>query len=345
MTRFLALRNFLDYGLKPYLAGGSDNKPLGTQISEMRALWRAYDYLPYQYFRTGLYQREALGAIEDFVPLRIIYDYAATLNPTAAQRPVWDKRLFRKRLEAAGLPVVHELLVIDAEGTIHDGADDEIDAAAALMRLREYGRDVFVKPVDGTLGRGAFLQPVGDLDAGFFGRHRNVLVQPRIEQHPLLAALYPHAVNTVRIDTLLTEEGFVHNAAVLRIGMGGAVVDNGAAGGLIVGLDLETGRLRPRARQQPKFGTQWHAHHPDTGVALGTLTVPHWDLLRATVVRAAEAMRPLGSLGWDVAITTEGVVLIETNARWGVNIMQIGWGGLGRTEIGRRALAYRMGAV
>ena len=344
MTRFLALTNFIQYGLQPYLRIG-DKKPINIQIQEMWRLYGTYRYFPYQYLRTGLYTREASEPVEDFVPPRIIYDYAATLNPQAAQLVVRDKRLFRERLEAAGLPVVRELVVVDDRGTIRDGAGRELDAAAALALLREHGRDVFVKPVDGTLGRGTFVQPVGDLDAGFFARHRNVLVQPRIEQHPALAALYPHAVNTVRIDTLLTEEGFVHNAAVLKLGVGGAVVDNGAAGGMIVGLDLETGRLRPRARQQPKFGAQWHAYHPDTGVSLGGLTVPHWDLVRATVIRAAEVLRPLGSLGWDVAITTEGVVLIEANHRWGVNIMQIGWGGLGRTEIGRRALAYRIGAV
>jgi hypothetical protein len=167
-----------------------------------------------------------------------------------------------------------------------------------------------------------------------------VLVQPLIVQHPVLRALYPKAVNTVRIDTLLTERGWVHDAAVLRVGMGGAVVDNGSAGGMIVGLDLETGCLRPTARQQPKFSADWYGRHPDTGMVLGRITVPHWDLVRAVVVRAAEALRPLGSLGWDVAVTEEGVVLIEANARWDVNVMQIGWGGLARTEIGRRAVAH-----
>ena len=49
---------------------------------------------------------------------------------------------------------------------------------------------------------------------------------------------------------------------------------------------------------------------------------------------------PSGSLGWDIVITPQGPLVLEANANWGADIMQMGWGGLGKTEIGRRAHAH-----
>ena len=80
--------------------------------------------------------------------------------------------------------------------------------------------------------------------------------------------------------------------------------------------------------------------HPDTGAVFAEVTVPFWDEVRDITARAAPAL-PLGSLGWDVALTPEGPVLIEANYSWGIDTMQMGWGGLGMTEIGRRALEHR----
>lgn len=198
---------------------------------------------------------------------------------------------------------------------------------------------MFMKPVDGAWGIGA--RRVGmDEDMGKLVRtSRNQIIQPLIVQHEMMRSMNATSVNTVRIDTLLDEGRWVSSAAVLRIGVNGSVVDNSESSGLIVGVDLDTGRLFGAARQRAKFGPKSYASHPDSGFVFKDRILPHWELLRDTVVRAAEAFRPLGSLGWDVAITHDGVVIIEANCHWGVNIMQTGWGGLGRTPVGRRARA------
>jgi hypothetical protein len=335
------LTDFVKSEVRPYLAN-PNKKPIGDQFREFVALFRAYGVPPYQYFKTGLYDRVFAGNTAEYLPPTVIYGYLSNVNPPKSRPYAKDKLLFRRTLEEAGLPVVRELFRITPEGAILDPDDRPLAPEAARAAILAQAGDVFVKPIDGTWGRGAFVPGPGDLDA-LLGQARNVLVQPRIVQHPVLSALYPHSVNTVRIDTLKTDRGWIHDAAVLRVGVGGAVVDNGSAGGILAGIDLETGRLYPRARQRPKFNAAWYERHPDTGVAFGGITVPHWDLVRETVVRAAEAMLPHGltSVGWDVAVLPEGVVLIEANHNWDVTVMQIGWGGLAGTEIGRRALRHR----
>jgi hypothetical protein len=250
-----------------------------------------------------------------------------------------NKVLLRRVLEQAELPVVKELFSIERDGVISDYAGRQIDAGEARAILARHGDAVFVKTLRGTWGTGAYVLARNAIPADFPAGLKDIIVQPVIGQHRVLNAVYPNSVNTVRIDTLRTETSIVSNGAVLRMGAGGAVVDNGSAGGLIAGLDLETGRLRGVARRKPEYGDDWCERHPDTGARFAEVTVPFWRELRAVVARAAGHL-PFGSLAWDVAVTADGPLIVEANSYWDVNLMQIGWGALGSTELGRRVRRY-----
>lgn len=64
-------------------------------------------------------------------------------------------------------------------------------------------------------------------------------------------------------------------------------------------------------------------HHPDSDLALQGHQLPHWPDAIALVTRAHRTAFPrFVSLGWDVALTPDGPVLIEANAGWGAEIMQ-----------------------
>lgn len=328
------LREFHVEEIRPYLAA-RDRKPLVTQFREIAALYRRYRYPPYQYLRAGLYLQTAPDSIETFMPSKLLFSLRENLNPAEARMLAKDKLLFRQRMEAAGMPILREVLSVDPAGVIHDAEGNVLDQGAAIRMLEE--EEFFAKPVAGRFGAGTRLIRPGDDVAEFLDSARGMIVQPRLRQHSRLQALYPHAVNTVRIDTLHVDDGWISNAALLKLGWGGGVVDNASHGGLAVGIDLESGRLQPVGRQKPKFSTRTYDRHPDTGVAFRDVVLPHWDLLRETVAKAAEAMLPLRSIGWDVAITEDGIVLLEANDSWGIYIFQSGWGGLGETVLGRMA--------
>ena len=338
MPSYRAAKALFKDEIRPYLRSRSKKSYL-VQLKELIGLYRAYRYAPYQYMKTGLYSKFADLPVETYIPPRLIYGYGNAVNRSKDVKLAKDKAAFGRALLQKSIPVAAELFHVDRDGAVFDATSARIDAAQAQTILERHDADVFVKPIDGTWGRGAFILSAEAARAELPGPHRNVIVQPVLRQHPILRALYPHAINTVRIDTLRTEDGVLNNAAVLRIGLGGAVVDNGSAGGLIAGIDLKTGQVRPRARQVPKFGDEWYARHPDTGVAFGEVTIPFWDDILRLVREASDAL-PLGSAGWDVAVTPEGPVLIEVNHQWDVSVMQIGWGGLGPTELGRRAVAH-----
>ncbi len=234
----------LDTIIRPYLRSRS-RKPYTTQVREMAALYRAYRYVPYHYFKHDLYSRAAPENLLDHIPPRILYAYIRSLNPDEGVRIVRNKITFRQVLSAHGLPVVTEVFHIDRQGRIFDAVGASIEAAEARALALAQDGDLFVKPIDGTHGAGAFRLAPADMAGDFPAGWQNILVQPALRQHHVLAAIYPHALNTVRIDTLRTETGVIHNAAILRMGSGGAVVDNGSAGGMFTGIDLETGGSIP----------------------------------------------------------------------------------------------------
>jgi hypothetical protein len=316
-------------------------KPLRRQVAEMWTLWREYRVIPYQYITLGLYSERIDGScVADYMPPRLIYRLQGVLNggsSKATQVGSRNKLGFRIWMEARGLPVVRELVSIDREGAIQDAEGRVLTAAEAAGLLRAQPGRLFIKPIDGKEGDEARPLEPAEADAAFLGRQRNVLIQPRIRQHPEIDAIYAGAINTVRIDTLLTEAGCQSNAAMLRLGVGGSSIDNASAGGLAVGIDLETGALFPRAWSRASFGLREFTAHPDTGTVFAGRKIPFWPEVRALTVRGAEAMRPLGSLGWDVVITPEGPVLLEVNFSGGGNAMQTACGGLGRTPVGRLA--------
>ena len=59
--------------------------------------------------------------------------------------------------------------------------------------------------------------------------------------------------------------------------------------------------------------------HPKTGHSLVNFRVPYWQAARDMVIDAARKFAPIKTIGWDVAITPDGPVIIEGNTSWGID--------------------------
>lgn len=93
-----------------------------------------------------------------------------------------------------------------------------------------------------------------------------------------------------------------------------AVVNTGAKGAVIYPVELETGRLSAGA-VRGKFETI--AVQPTSGKMAAGFELPCWnetlDLCRTA---HAEVFPTFPTVGWDVAITSDGPVLVEMNIQW-----------------------------
>ncbi len=199
----------------------------------------------------------------------------------------------------------------------------DADAFAAFIARRE---KIIVKPEAGLCGKG-----VEKLDTAFPGGARalydtlkaagQTLVEEVLEQHREVSALYPGAINTVRMVTMTDDAGAPHLLySAMRLGSGGAVVDNFNSGGMVIPVDPETGKLKGVAVN--KAGNTF-ANHPDTGLLFDGYPLPFWPECQALAFRAAVKIPTVRLVGWDLAITPGGPVLVEGNHYPGHDIYQL----------------------
>lgn len=333
-----------------------DRKPLMTQAADMLHLWRLYRYIPYQYVKHGLFRRAFGAEIARYLPPELLHRTREAANAGGDRNLIQDKLAFEERLALAGIPSARTLyrlkdrLIFDRGGcpaTFREFVSgiENLDlprgiivkprgggSGSAIFRMRvENGRLVH----QGTaLGEKELFHLVFMTNNGFFWD--DFLVQETIVQHADMERFNPTSVNTVRIDTLIGDDGQVRfNAAAIKIGSPGAITDNVANGGVMAGIDLETGRLNRSAKTDAKYGGGYFDLCERYSVSPDTLQIPFWDEVLRVVTKAAEVLLPFRSLGWDIAISRNGPVIIETNYDYGVDVLQEHAGGYLDRPLGR----------
>lgn len=188
------------------------------------------------------------------------------------------------------------------------------------------GLEVIIsKPTAEACGRGVEKLSISDFGSAeeLFEYLKSIgsgLCEECVVQHKDVSALYPLSVNTYRIVTVLTE-GTPHIVyAFIRIGNGGRYVDNINAGGMAAPVDIETGII-----QYPAFDkdSKYYETHPYTNCPIKGWQLPFWQEAVDTVLKAATVIPQVGYVGWDVAATENGPVLIEGNPFPGHDILQM----------------------
>ena len=142
---------------------------------------------------------------------------------------------------------------------------------------------------------------------------RSAVAEELIVQAPEMACFHPQSVNTVRFASFYDHDTFTRVMCVFRMGMDGNVVDNGGAGGICASVDPLTGVcVGPGTREN---GERYQAH-PNTGEQIVGFRIPHWEELIAIVEELVKVIPEQKYVGWDMALTEAGWMLVEANA-WG----------------------------
>ncbi|MFA0814819.1 MAG: sugar-transfer associated ATP-grasp domain-containing protein [Anaerofustis sp.] len=186
--------------------------------------------------------------------------------------------------------------------------------------------DFMIKPLAGSCGRGVMKLTVSDFSDvraiyDYILQDQSVLAEERVIQHEAMARIYPGAINTIRIVSLYNQEcDHVYFPFIaVRIGNGG-VVDNINSGGMTSIVDPKTGVIRFPASDKNfvRYET-----HPITGTVFQGFQIPMWEQCLELVSRAVRVLPQVGYVGWDVAVSTDGPILLEANDYPGHDIYQM----------------------
>ncbi|HHQ4773525.1 TPA: alpha-L-glutamate ligase-like protein [Aeromonas veronii] len=255
------------------------------------------------------------------------HSYISRYNPRSLY-PLVDDKLQTKRIALDAGVTVPELI-----GTIRAQHD--------VGRITELVKDwpgFCIKPARGSGGKG-ILVILRQEEGLFYKPNGNASNGQDLERHVsnILAGLYslggkPDVAlveGLINFDDVFDGYSFegVPDArviifkgfpvmAMMRLSTsasdGKANLHQGAVG---VGLCLRTGR----ALRAVQFGNPLR-HHPDTGLDLYELKVPHWDTL-LTLAASCYEMSGLGYIGTDMVLDKfRGPMLLELNARPGLAI-------------------------
>jgi hypothetical protein len=239
------------------------------------------------------------------------------------------------------------------------------------LMVRNNLNSVVLKPRYGAYGAGIHfisrdqlrnLKGTQPWDAGEY------VIEERIKQHSEMDKINHHSVNSIRIITFLCLDGSVELlGAMLRTSSSVLPVDNFTLGGMVIGIDIKTGKLKrdgfvknflnfksngidapsslksikDRIDTMKKMNLvkpgRIFESHPITKTEFNNFQIPYWDETLEMILKAQKVFHHIKSIGWDIAIRSEGPVIIEGNHLWGTAGIQAANGGL-LTEKNRKLL-------
>jgi hypothetical protein len=300
------------------------------------AIWAAmrHNILPGEYYAYALWQPERRINIDNYLYSHEAARVFKLLNRPMQIDPIGDKLAFYEMCKAHALPSPTILAAFAPTGKLlefESGQPPELD--------------LFVKPRVGLAGHGAerfrwregafesecgrrMKRPhlVDHLTARARNEKRTLLVQPNLSNHPNLRVETNRALATARLVTghstggdVVAIFGFIYFAQSNRIT---------AQHGRVALIDVASGRLLVPSPTQNGLGAKSSnakAHNGSDNACMDqypALTLPDWHVALQHVKDAHRLCSHITFVGWDIAFTSDGPVLLEGNANWSADEYQ-----------------------
>jgi hypothetical protein len=241
-----------------------------------------------------------------------------------------DKLAFHGCCRAYGLPTP-PILVHAQGGTL---------AWLEARQERDLDRDLFIKPRQWRGARKAMwlrrvapytwqtksgeVWPLEDL-LDYLRREskaRDLLVQPMLENDASIADMADQSLIAIRVITCLDASGTpVMTHAMLRVlsklePRWHSKREHAAC------IDLMSGRLGAMCNDKDLWPGCWSDHHPVTGAPVAGRVLTDWPDVRALAIGAHRVFSDRMLVGWDIALTPTGPVILEGNSYPDVHFLQ-----------------------
>lgn len=144
-----------------------------------------------------------------------------------------------------------------------------------------------------------------------------------IDQHSEINKISSSAVNTIRIISIIDNFGNVKIiGSVFRISVN-SPIDNYSAGNIAAEIDPDTGVVLTGGIRKRASCDEYHDYHEVSKQKIKGFSIPYWVECINMVKKAALVVPEVRTVGWDVAITEQGPIIIEGNSKWNKDTWQI----------------------
>ena len=148
--------------------------------------------------------------------------------------------------------------------------------------------------------------------------NKQILIEEYVFQHSKMNELFPYSVNTLRIVSAYKNGKTTILFRAIRIGNGKNVVDNFNHGGMYSVVNEKGIIEKPAIDKNGIIYTK----HPVTKTEIVGFQIPYFKEAIKMVKEAAKVVPEVGLVGFDIAITEKGPVMIEGNQLPGYDIYQ-----------------------
>lgn len=180
-----------------------------------------------------------------------------------------------------------------------------------------------VKPLAYSLGQGIYTVDVDETNKTVQELFDDILlkgscvVEELVYQSFDMAVLHPSSVNTVRFATYYdsSADKVTRLYAMLRMGCGDSQIDNAFCGGISAPVDVEFGIVTGKGYRNINGKEEWFEYQPETRAKIIGKQLPDWQNLLSMLEELARVVPEQKIVGWDLAHTDNGWVMIEGNSR------------------------------
>jgi hypothetical protein len=315
-------------------------KVIKRELKELKAYW---GFIPDQYYTFDFYSLDCqltMKEMKQYIPsyyfYKIIFPYYDNVKKII---PMIENKVSMNNLfKELGLPQSNVIFIKNNIGITNFNQNTLIEKRLEEILFSTPNQNLFIKTVCGKGGKGIIIaHKLGNdyyidedkITYSFLNQLiGDYVVETSIEQHSYINSVYSESVNTLRAVTVRNKQGEITLiAATLRMGVEGSQIDNGSAGGLLIGINLSNGKcLKPYATYE--YGLEKFDEHPDSGFDFSLLKIPNWDKVKLEIELSAKKLTQMNLVGWDIAITQNGIVIIEANTLFGLDHSQAGVGGI-----------------
>lgn len=307
-----------------------DKKTIKREMAIIRDYWHCQPlhYVRYRLFEKNLTDQELV----DYVPPFVYYLYHL---PTVLENfdKRYDNKLFQLEKFREKQVLTPSTVAIFNHGALMDLDGNLMDYAHLVQQFND-GEKVFCKPEDGCGGYGIqVLQRSGNLFkhrktlklsdslSDFLGKSGVFLIQRQVRQIEFMDRINSGCINTFRVVTKNMNGSISIVCIFLRAGRRLSDIDNNTQGGMSLNVNIETGEIADTAILE--HGNDKFDRHPDSGFVFKGQFIPNWSDYKQQMLEIATKFPDLTEVGWDFALTPQGVMTIELNIGFGLDLMQL----------------------